>query len=70
MGNRSSLQSEEEGGEAKPAALSSSSRLRGRSDGGVEGEEHDELEVEVPPPMRPISSMPASEDTLKVQCCS
>ena len=58
MGNRSGTLSEAEDG----------GRPRGRSEGGAEGgEDIEDLEVEVPPPMRPISSLPSTEDTVKVE---
>ena len=51
--NRSSLQSEEgEPPHPSPAP--------------PHDQDHEDLEVELPPPMRPISSVPAPEDQLKV----
>ncbi|XP_023330642.1 triple functional domain protein isoform X4 [Eurytemora carolleeae] len=58
MGNRVSG-----GGEQEPRGPSST-RSRGRSESGAEAPE-EEPEVEVPPPMRPISSMPSTEEPLK-----
>jgi hypothetical protein len=63
MGNRNSgaAQSEPEEGGGPPG------RTRMRSEGaGGHQEEGEEPEVELPPPMRPISSIPASDEAKKV----
>jgi hypothetical protein len=67
MGNRhANPQSEPEDG--GPGAESRHGRSRLRSEGAGQQEEGEEPELEVPPPMRPISSIPAAEEVKKVMC--
>ncbi len=76
MGNKNSsaAQSEpEDGGPGSEAGRQGRTRMR--SEGAThqteegaaqQSEEGDEPEVELPPPMRPISSIPATEEAKKV----
>jgi hypothetical protein len=69
MGNRHpNPQSEPEDG--GPGAESRQGRSRLRSEGAGQQEEGEEPELEVPPPMRPISSIPAAEEVKKVNLSS
>ena len=60
MGNRGSSQGEAE------SRLPPSGRAKGRTEGVESTEEGEEVEAELPPPMRPISSLPPSEESNKV----
>lgn len=72
MGNRhpataSQLEPEEGGSNAGQEGRPGGGRSRLRSEGGApQQEEGEEPEVELPPPMRPISSIPATEEVKKV----
>ena len=65
MGNKSS-HSQSESEESEPVRLPPSGRGRGRCEGavagGVAGEEGEEADVELQPPMTPISSVPGIEE--------
>ena len=71
MGNRPTNTSQNETTTADESRLPPSGRLpkAGRTEEGggpAHHEEGEEVEVELPPPMRPISSLPPSEETNKV----
>ena len=63
MGNKAS-HSQSESEDSDPSRLPPSGRVRGRTEvgPGESIEEGEDPEVELPPPMRPISSIPAAEE--------